>query len=489
MQVDADGGGLRAGTDYFIRKLGGGSYSFYNSVRGAATGDVSDRVDLTGDVTAGVFGSREKIYRIRGVANDPINQKYWEILTPLGIDQVTDLKNLILKTDAPVSLNYVQDLDHDGLPADVEFFLRTSDSPMPTGAVVPGTTDTNEDSVSYGTDPGFSPDPADPSKATGTLVRVTDIGDGGGLTAGTNYYIRFLRNFSYAFYNSKEHATSGIGNPRPGDGHYDLKAPITAGVFATAKPSSTNSVDDSVLFSTDPNFATATVVQVTDSGGGLTAGTDYYIRNLGGGSYSFYDSAEHATAGIGNPTPGGRNQTSPPTSRPASSARPLTAATPMGTGSTTASRHSSAGRSAPRCGPTRCTPPPTAQDSNFDAPKPGVRTATRTASRIGWNTMGRTDSPPPPAGTTRTPTGSAIASRSTRSRPERRDRLRPRPDPARHRRRRDQGRHGDHRLQDHADHRRDTVLGLARTRTTPTRTATPSPTASSGRRPRSHERQ
>jgi hypothetical protein len=74
---------------------------------------------------------REKIFRIRGVSNDSNIKKFWEILTPLGVDQSTTLSDLILRTDSPVSLNFVQDLDADGLTADVEFFLRTSDSPDP----------------------------------------------------------------------------------------------------------------------------------------------------------------------------------------------------------------------------------------------------------------------------------------------------------------------------------------------------------------------
>jgi hypothetical protein len=69
----------------------------------------------------------ERIYRIRGVANDPLVQKRWEILTTLGIVSQADLGSLILKTGSPISLNFVQDLDNDGLPADVEFLLRTSD--------------------------------------------------------------------------------------------------------------------------------------------------------------------------------------------------------------------------------------------------------------------------------------------------------------------------------------------------------------------------
>ena len=72
---------------------------------------------------------RQKIFRIRGVSNDFNIKKYWEILTPLGIDQQTELADLILKSSAPASLNFVQDLDGDGLTADVEYLLRTSDSP------------------------------------------------------------------------------------------------------------------------------------------------------------------------------------------------------------------------------------------------------------------------------------------------------------------------------------------------------------------------
>ncbi len=77
---------------------------------------------------------REKIFRIRGVANNFDIEKHWAIMTPDGIDNETDLRDLILKTDASVSLNFVQDLDGDLLPADVEYLLGTSDSPEPVSA-------------------------------------------------------------------------------------------------------------------------------------------------------------------------------------------------------------------------------------------------------------------------------------------------------------------------------------------------------------------
>lgn len=84
-----------------------------------------------------VVGGREKIFRIRGISNDTLNRKFWEILTPLGVDNVTDLNDLILKANTPVSLNFVQDLDGDGLTADVEYFLRTSDSDTPVSNLDP----------------------------------------------------------------------------------------------------------------------------------------------------------------------------------------------------------------------------------------------------------------------------------------------------------------------------------------------------------------
>ncbi len=191
---------------------------------------------------------------------------------------------------------------------------------------------------------------------------MTDIGNGGGLTAGTDYYIRFLRSFSYGFYNSEQDAHDDVRR-------VPLTGNITAGVFATAKPSSTDTADESVTFSTDPGFATATVVQVTDSGGGLTANTDYFIRNLGDGSYSFYDSAEHATAGndsatgridlsdditawIFSPTAHGRDTDGDGLDDRFEALIGWTVSTPLRTYKVFSA--------------------PNRADSNFDAPKPGV---------------------------------------------------------------------------------------------------------------------
>lgn len=253
------------------------------------TDSLTDAQILASFSTTTVAG-REKIFRIRGLSNDALNQKYWEILTPLGIDQTTNINELVLKSDTPVSLNFVQDLDGDRLSADVEFFLRTSDSPLPGGANVPGSTDfANNESVTYSTNPGF---------VTGAIVRVTE--DGGGLTAGQNYFVRKLNSAvvdgsaSFSFYDSATNANNLASTA----GRVNLTQEISAGIFSPAKPTSTDfATKDSISYTTDPTFATATVVQVTASGGGLVSGIDYFVRNLGGASYSFYDSPVNATAG------------------------------------------------------------------------------------------------------------------------------------------------------------------------------------------------
>jgi hypothetical protein len=109
------------------------------------TANLTDEEILSSYSTVVVAG-REKIYRIRGISNDSLNRKFWEILTPLGIDQITDLNDLVLKSNVPVSLNFVQDLDGDGLTADVEYFLRTSDSDLLEGGVPRGR-DTDRDGL------------------------------------------------------------------------------------------------------------------------------------------------------------------------------------------------------------------------------------------------------------------------------------------------------------------------------------------------------
>jgi len=46
----------------------------------------------------------------------------------------------------------------------------------------------------------------------------------------------------------------------------------------------------------DPRWPTGTAVEVDATGGGLTAGTTYYVRSLGGGNYSFFSTAADAAS-------------------------------------------------------------------------------------------------------------------------------------------------------------------------------------------------
>jgi hypothetical protein len=139
-------------------------------------------------------------------------------------------------------------------------------------AAIPTATDfTTAESVT------FSPD----AFATATVIQVTQTG--GGLTAGTKYFIRNLGGGSYSFYDTGANASAGGGSTA---GRVNLSGPITAGIFRAS----------------DRHFPTATLVQVTETGAGLTAGVNYFIRNLGGASFSFYDTVEHATAGSANTT-------------------------------------------------------------------------------------------------------------------------------------------------------------------------------------------
>ncbi|MDX2037148.1 MAG: hypothetical protein SFX72_10885 [Isosphaeraceae bacterium] len=267
---------------------------------------------------------REKIFRIRQVANDFGIKKYWEILTPRGIDQQTLLSELILKTNAPTSLNFVQDLDGDLVPADTEYLLRTSDSPRDEftydskGQRVPGS-----DGVPDGRDT-----------------------DGDGLDDRFEALIGWRVNTplkSYTVYSSPTRKDSNFDSPKPGvdsdedgvedrleyDGSDMFAAPAgwndkngnglrdlfevsqSDTVIAGGVPYNTDTTQDVIGFlgldpffnPMDPYFTTGTLVHVARTEGGLTSGTDYWVRYRGFNGllhfYSLHNSASDAAANIG----------------------------------------------------------------------------------------------------------------------------------------------------------------------------------------------
>ena len=129
---------------------------------------------------------------------------------------------------------------------------------------------------------GFS---SDPNWATGTSVRVAS--DGGGLSANTNYFVRNLGDGQYSFFTSSAAASSNTGP-------ISLTGPT--GVLSLAPVvSATDTTNDAVTFTADPQWTTGTPIQLTSTVGGLEANTNYFVRSLGGGKYNVFTSAAAST--------------------------------------------------------------------------------------------------------------------------------------------------------------------------------------------------
>ena len=69
----------------------------------------------------------EHIWRVRTTGRTAGSAKMWEVITPTGIDRSVGLDDQVLTTEAGIRLGFVQDVDLDGLPANLEFLNNTSD--------------------------------------------------------------------------------------------------------------------------------------------------------------------------------------------------------------------------------------------------------------------------------------------------------------------------------------------------------------------------
>jgi hypothetical protein len=69
----------------------------------------------------------ERIFRIRTVARESGLAKAWEILTPTGLVRPKTLDDVIMTPRSDIKLVFVQDLDGDRLPGNLEFLYGTSD--------------------------------------------------------------------------------------------------------------------------------------------------------------------------------------------------------------------------------------------------------------------------------------------------------------------------------------------------------------------------
>ena len=242
------------------------------------TSSLTDKQILASFATKKDSSGFEKIVRIRGVSNDPIGQKYWELVTALGVDRLTSHDQLLLGANSAITFNYVQDLDGDGLTADVEAFFGTSDSPLPVGAISPDAEGAYELSVRFDTDPDI---------ATGALVRVT--ADTAGLKADTNYFVSNRGGGTYRFFASRADALSST-NP------IVLTSAFNAGIFTPLVPAP-GFTDYTFNFT---RFSTGQRVRVTASGGGLIQGSVYFVRALTDSEISLFDTAPNANNLLSN---------------------------------------------------------------------------------------------------------------------------------------------------------------------------------------------
>jgi hypothetical protein len=90
--------------------------------------DSLSEVQLKNSYSTTMVGDRERIFRIRTTGVSPGSNKNWEVITRTGIDRTVGLDDVIMTTDSGARLAFVQDLDGDGLPANLEFLNGTSDT-------------------------------------------------------------------------------------------------------------------------------------------------------------------------------------------------------------------------------------------------------------------------------------------------------------------------------------------------------------------------
>ncbi len=242
----------------------------------------------------------EQIARIRDVGAEVGVRKAWVVLTPTGIDPTKGLDNTILTTASDIKIAYVQDLDGDLVPANVEALFGTSDLFKDTDG--DGLDDRFETLIGWDVDLGplgrrhvFSRGNladsdgdglSDAEEAPGNLVR-----DSNGLI------IQATRS------GPTDHVTDPLNRDTDSDGVSDfeeingynviLRNSLVPDFTVGKQPSTTSILFDVLFFPNFEQFDTGTRVRVSASGGGLMAGTDYFVRKTGSGN-SFYTSLANA---------------------------------------------------------------------------------------------------------------------------------------------------------------------------------------------------
>jgi len=261
VKVSTSGGGLTQAVVYYVRPDGAGAYSFYDSQANARLTTTAGRIPLDSTIVTAVS---QPDYISSGRSPISVAGSY---LTVPGTSQSAD------------SYSY-RNMGYDEFSAPGSSWV-TGSSIVPTR------------NISY----DFVQTTRDPL----TSISTTSTTNQTVMTQGASYYLRKISNGNYEIYNTPVNAAAGGTT-----GKIYFNSSIEGAIDLTNNNAAT--------FNPDPLWANGTAVRVLTTGGGLTAGDDYYVRSHGLGNYSFFTTAAYATAtGSPPPTTGRMNLTDPVT--------------------------------------------------------------------------------------------------------------------------------------------------------------------------------
>ena len=256
VKVSTSGGGLTQDVVYYVRPDGAGVYSFYNSQAAAQSTMPTGRINLNSSVET-VISRAESI----SLGRSPISVAGSYSTAPGGTFQ--DAFSF-----------YYQGYDEIAAPG----------STWVTGSPIVPTSNIYNDYTSvtnYGSNRTTTPN----------LV----------MQANSTYYLRKISNGNYEIFDTLANAQAS-GTTGKKYFNTSIQGALTLANSHAAQ------------FQPDPIWTDGTAVRVPTTGGGLTAGVDYYVRSHGSGNYSFFTTAAYATAtGSPPPTTGRMNLTDPVT--------------------------------------------------------------------------------------------------------------------------------------------------------------------------------
>lgn len=326
VRVAVSGGGLNSGTTYFVRNLGSGTYSLFDTLANAANTDadpnpLNGRRDLTASISAGVFANLSTLMFANphgwatgtvvrasaGVGGLSASTNYYvRALSPTSISLHTSLANAQANV-SPVTFNapitslitpmfngwcvdndrfiggneYIANIfssydtaafpDTSKHPKD-QFGTDLGLSPINT-RMTPATTDLVNDRVTFTTAHGW---------ATGQAVRA--LTNDNALASGTTYFVRVINSTTVSFHSTAAGASANTGR-------IDLTAAVAAGTTIFRA--------ESIDFAVSTNWPTATKVKVGGDDGGLLASSTYFTRAVDGNTISFHLTAADALANTG----------------------------------------------------------------------------------------------------------------------------------------------------------------------------------------------